>query len=238
MSILFYNADDYADTSGTPPVIGYPCTIVAWAKPAALGSQDRILHLGRNDSTNVDSFVLRKTSGDLLQATVVAATEPEASNATTVNGMTADTWHHCAGIFASSTSRTVYLDGDAANKGTNTGSRTPTANFTKYRVGLSMESGDDWNGRIAHVAVWDIALSEANIQALAAGANPLTIENANLVWYCPTLVDESPMQDRIASLDLTLGNNAVYSSDNPTVDAEITLQAFQYQSRLNPLLRM
>ena len=67
MSILFDNADDYADTSGTPPVIGYPCTIVAWAKPAALGSQDRILHLGRNDSTNVDSFVLRKTSGDLLQ---------------------------------------------------------------------------------------------------------------------------------------------------------------------------
>lgn len=238
MSILFDNVNDYADTSGTPPVLGYPCTVSVWGQTAAVGSQDRLVHLGRSDGTSVDAFVLRLLATGALQVTVLAATTPEASNATTTNVISDTGWHHYGGIFASSTSRTAYLDGDAANKGTNTGSRTPTANFAKYRLGTAMDLAEDWNGRIAHVAVWSVALSEANIQALAAGANPLTIENANLVWYCPTLVDESPMQDRIASLDLTLGNNAVYSSDNPTVDAEITLQAFQYQSRLNPLLRM
>lgn len=238
MSVLFDNVNDYADTSGTPPVVGYPCTISVWFKSSALGSQDRVVHLGRDDGTNVDCFALRKTSADALQATVVAATTPEASSATTVNTVSVDTWHHGGAIFASTTSRTVYLDGDTANKGTNTGSRTPTANFAKYRLGTAMDLADDWQGYIAHVAVWNIALSEANIQSLAAGANPLTIENANLVWYCPTLVNETPMQDRIAAYDLTLGGNAAYNSDNPTVDAEVTIQFFQYQSRFNPLLRM
>lgn len=220
MSILFDNANDYANTSGTPPVVGYPCTMVAWAKSVGLGSQDRVLHLGRNDGTNVDAFVLRKTTSDTLQAAVVAGTTAEVSNASTVNGFSVNTWHHCAAIFASSTSRTVYLDGNVANKGTNTASRSPTANFTEYRVGGAMDLADDWNGYIAHVAVWSAALSEANIQSLAAGANPLTVDSGNLVWYCPTLVDESPMQDRIGSLDLTFGGNAAYSADNPTVDPE------------------
>jgi hypothetical protein len=74
-------------------------------------------------------------------------------------------------------------------------------------------------GKIAEVAVWNVALGDDEIASLAAGANPTTIEAEYLVGYWPLLSDAN---DDIGSNNLTLqphpGEPSFDSEDHPTIE--------------------
>lgn len=104
--------------------------------------------------------------------------------ARSTTGCTSGQWHHACGVFSSSTSRTVYLDGGSS--ATNTNSVTPSVDRTE--VG-AWRSSLWFNGDIAEVGIWNIDLTAAEVASLAKGVSPALIRPQNHVAYLPLIRD-------------------------------------------------
>lgn len=234
MSYTFDGADDTLYTS-TLPVGALPFTILAWIKePTLQSAADVVVNIGESGGGN-NYLRLNVNASNQVAATQDAA-GAASSSTYTATAISADTWHCAVAVFTSDSSRTVYLDGNAATTQTTTRS-TSWASIDRLNIGASGPLAADFNGLIGHVAVWDVALSAGNITSLAGGANPLTIDPTNLIAYWPLTAD---VNDVVGTNHLTVVNNAAPKApaDDPTVDPYSTIQFFQYQPRLNPLLRM
>jgi hypothetical protein len=148
--------------------------------------------------------------GDPVRA-IAATPTYQYGQADTSSGFSTSTWHHVAGVFTSSTSRAAYLDG--GNKGTNSTSIVPTGPFDETCFSGYWEGGVQYNsidGYIAECAIWNAALTDAEVAALAAGYSPLLIRPANLVFYVPLIRDAD--EDIVGGLSLT-------ANGTPTVEA-------------------
>lgn len=211
------------DNSGTTrlsvatPIAALPLTIAAWFKVEGDGNGNAIVCLG--NASNSEIF--------RLAAAMDIASDPIRFRATNAGGTNHDfgggtislnTWYHAA-IVVSGTGqaqRAVFLNG---TKYTSAGANTrDISSATILSIGAQYQAGTygvDIDGKIAHVAVWDVALTDGNITSLAGGANPMTISASDLVSYWPLTAD---LVDLIASLTLTNSGGASLSGDNPTVD--------------------
>lgn len=123
--------------------------------------------------------------------------------ASTVSHSTSNVWEHAAAVFTSDASRAAFLNG--GNKGTNSTSATPAALDTT-RIGVN-DFGEYMDGDVAEAAIWNVALDDAEIAALAKGVCPLLIRPTSLVAYWPLLNSAAPDVDRWNSrYDLTPTN--------------------------------
>jgi len=224
MSILFDGTNDYAYAEGTPPVTSYAgCTIALWMKRSTYDGGDCVAMLGQKagdaDAANNYVMVYSNAFGD-SELYIKDATN---RIATTLNSDVTGNWVHMAVVVVSNTERYSYLNGDTANRGGNSGlvSCAPEA-FESCYFGSRPDGTNDFNGYIAHVGIWDTALSSAQIESLAGGANPTTVATSNLKMYYPCTSATTPGEDTIGGFDLTLEANAQYSSENPTLTAATT----------------
>lgn len=187
-----------------------PLTIAIWAKRSTTATVEILVGAGVS-TTDDNSFRIDLTSGDLVRALTRDASVTAASSGASFTDTAG--WHHVAGVWTSSTDRRVFLDGTGDTIGT--GNRTPTG-IDEFRVGARSDSTQEFTGLLAHVAVWNIALSDAEVAGLAAGDNPLAVQAANLIMYVPLLID-ADYTDVAGSFDLT-NVGTTHSTDNPTVD--------------------
>lgn len=132
----------------------------------------------------------------------------EAQDTQEVNTITSprwvrDTWHHACGVWASSTSRTVYLDG--ANPSTGTTNLTPDAPDNIF-IGRWGSAALGMDGSIAEVAIWNAVLSAAEVAILAKGFSPLFVRPQSLVFYSPLI---RGLDDRVGGLTLTASGTVV-----------------------------
>jgi hypothetical protein len=79
---------------------------------------------------------------------------------------------------------------------------------SKYRIRLApdevdLSGGFIVAGRIAHLAVWDKALTDAEVLTLSNGFSPLGIQRNNLIAYWP-LNGQGPEPDIIGKKNLTI----------------------------------
>jgi len=109
------------------------------------------------------------------------------TNTATANGG----WNHLAGVMAGVSERYSYLNGDTANKGTNTTTITSIAGLlNRTCVGCIYASttlSQTMQGRVAHPAIWSVALTDAEIVMLSQGVSPLLVRPESLVFYMPYL---------------------------------------------------
>ena len=75
------------------------------------------------------------------------------------------------------------------------------------------------DGDIAEVAIWNVALTGAEMAALAAGAPPGTVSPSALVFYAPIYGTQSPEKDLISANNLTV-TGATASSAYPPINAQ------------------
>ena len=151
--------------SATPPVTAAPFTMVAWALNDTVdGIFDTVVSI-QDNATDVNLFMAQQTDTEFLRLRTIATV---GGNAITTNGFTSAVWHHCAVVEISSTSRQATLDGVTASKGTDTTALVPVGIDT-LSVGLtrSLTSTRPWDGKIGHVAIWNVALTDQDIEALA-----------------------------------------------------------------------
>lgn len=108
----------------------------------------------------------------------------------TIGGHSVDTEYHVAGVWTTTTLRTVYVDGVAGTS--NTTSKVPT-NLDRMSWG-SIYFGSarriPLEGTLAEAAVWNAALTDAEVAALAQGVSPLLIRPSALVNYPPFRLDD------------------------------------------------
>jgi hypothetical protein len=204
-------------TTTTLPVTAYPFTFSAWVKANDVTGTHTLVWLGDKDVLN--HYWIMSAAGAAANDPVQVGARAGGAVATASStiGYSANTWTHVCGIFTNATSRTVYLDG--ANNATETSSLTPTG-IDQLAVGRLTSNSPTQNldGKIAHVAVWDIALTGGNCASLAAGDNPLTISASDLIDYWP--LDGNSSTNLARSNALTAqGPISFDTGDNPTVDA-------------------
>jgi len=244
MSIYFNGTDQYAFNNTPPPIRGYGTngvTISAWFNPAAItANPDNIVTFGQQavGTSTINNFVIRM-DGTTGKVAAVAANGTSPTPATSSGAVTINNWYHVTGVFTSNVSRRVVLDGvweTVPGVNPNTNDRTPGA-FTDMVVGAysNIASGapsNDVEGYIAHVAVWNTVLSQAQIESLAGfngavKANPASVQFGNLVGYWPMTDSDNAGVDVINGYNLTLAGGAVYSANNPVVEPSKILLRWQ-----------
>ena len=176
------NASNYLSVADAP-ITAAPFTMACWFLSDSATQFQSLIAIG--DSAGSDRFVLAaagNTGGDPVQLGVVAGAGSTNTNTTT--GYSTGVWHHACASIASSTSRSVYIDG--GSKVTTTASRVPSVNATHVGVRVSAGTpGLPHDGRIAHVAIWDVALTDDEVASLAKGISPLLVRPASLIRYWP-----------------------------------------------------
>lgn len=170
------------------PVTAAPLTLAGWFNSDSDTTSQTIISI--TNSGGQERFLLTASggvTGDPVRATTIQGNVGAAADSAT--GYSANTWHHAAGVFASSTSRIAYIDGVGGTAETT--SRTPgTMNTT--RIGVTVGGGarsNYMNGRLAEVAIWNVALSAVEIAALAKGIKPFLIRPEKIVLYLPLVRD-------------------------------------------------
>ena len=170
-----------------------PITMACWFNHD-LAAADFLMHI--HDGTKNSGFALQTTSGSLLRI------EKDASGGVnTTAGFTDGVWAHACGIFASNTSRTVYLNG--ANSASNTADVADDAP-TAFRIGEDGAGGSDLAALVAEAAIWNVALTAAEVAILAKGIHPFWVQPAALVAYWPLWGRNSPEPDYVGGFNLTV----------------------------------
>lgn len=190
-------SSQYAEIVSTPLPLSNTVTysMAAWYKPSSIAN-GTVLSVGSTASGEYIALGMDATGKVFIEV-------PPADGFST-GTLTNGAWSHIAGVQASATSRTGYLNGVAGT--TNTTTYTPGP-FTSTTVGGLMLNGTRTSfsgGDIAECAIWSVALDAGEISALAAGFSPLLIRPASLVFYVP-LLGNSPERELIARRQLTYG---------------------------------
>jgi hypothetical protein len=171
-----------------------PLTIACWFKSDNDTTDQCLFSLG-NTGTTGDLFALKASmdaAGNPVRMSTAAA--GAFSTAASSTGATVNVWHHACGVSASATSRAAYIDG--GSKGTNTTSRTPSG-INASIIGRSERSTpiEYFNGEIAEVALWNVALGDDEVASLGKGCHPFLVRPESLVAYWPVWGNESPELD-------------------------------------------
>jgi hypothetical protein len=198
MARLFDDAKSQYLENASAVLSGVPATMVAWMRPdAAVASQA----VGVYDVSAADQWMDLAIGADRkVYATTNAGGQ---AFARTVALVALNTWAHIAAVFAAVDDRRVYLDG--GNKVTDATSKTP-AGIDTTSIGRRSTSAPALyaSGRIAEVAIYNVALTDDEIAELATGASPLLVRPDALVAYWPLSGHDCPEQDLVGGFPMTL----------------------------------
>lgn len=212
--------------SASAQITNWPVTIAAWVRMTSAPTARKLV-VGIRDATggtnNGIGIQIRgeseppippSGSWDQPIAYIVSAgsTLVQALYTTPSDG----TWHLIVARFTSSTVE-VMLDG-ATQIGSEVHSRSfPTVH--EWMVGariLGSGTVDQYfGGDIGTVAVWTLALTDAEIESLAAGANPLNTHPAALVDFWPLVNDVANRLDRNHDLG---GGSSTHAATHPPIN--------------------
>jgi len=199
------DSSEYLENTTAAPVLAVPLTIAAWFYcDDVVTWTDRSLVGIQDKDTAVDFFQLRLRTGDneLVRARTRDSGGSAAASSTAQFG--GSTWHHAAAVFSATDARAAFLDG--ANKGTESTDLTP-ANLDSVSVGRMGDSSPDeyMSGGIFLAAIWNVALTDAEVALLAAKWAPLFVRPESLVAFWP-LTDTMDDDDWLGNFDLTAFN--------------------------------
>jgi hypothetical protein len=162
-----------------------PFSWAGWAYPTSLASAHTIACISGSSSSNGHYLFIPAAGADnLIARSVEAGVTRDARTTATVS---ANTWFHACGVWSTTTSRTVYLNGGNAVE--NTGSSSPTG-LANTGIGAETTTGGptkQWVGRLAEVALWNVVLVANEVRWLARGVSPLCIRPDALIGYWPLL---------------------------------------------------
>lgn len=173
------------------PATGTPMTICFNTLVSTIGTYSVI---SIEDTTAIRRYQVgfdMTASQKRLNAQVYTGSFPQSQTA--ANSVEYSTRNHAVGVFASSTSRTAYLNGTAATTNTN---NLTVGTVTVLTIGGSRVNGTNEysTSEISEVGIWDVALTGAEITSLSRGFKPPRIRPQSLVFYAPLIRDLSDVR--------------------------------------------
>lgn len=177
MAFSFTAASSHKIEAASVPLTAAPVTVACWFN----GTDGCVCSLADTGSDNNYFELITTTSDNKVTWSSRAGTETLAQSTTT---WTDNVWSHACGIEASATDRRAFLNG--GGKGTDATSKTP-AGIDSLGIGFLARASDAdfYQGLIAEVGIWNVALTDAEVAVLAAGYSPLCVQPQSLVFYAP-----------------------------------------------------
>ena len=222
--------------NASPPVTDVPLTMACWFNSTDLTLGQALINITDNSSTT--NYFTMLAHGTLTGDPVTALTRGGGVNQTAMSstGFSSGVWHHACAVYASSSSQAAYIDG--GSKGTNSGTSNPTG-IDDLNIGRAGDStpGAYMEGKIAEAAIWNVALTDAEVASLGAGFSPLIVHPKNLIFYAPLIRDED--RDIIGGLALaptagpTIGTHVpiIYPPSPTYVPAETAASIVRWNDR-------
>ena len=204
MALLFNDSSSQYAEAASAAVSAYPLTIGVYAYIDDLSPTQTLVGLSNSASdTNYHALMV---AGSKVRA------RTDAADADTTSTLTVNTWHACMGVWTSAASRAAYLDG--ANVGTDTTSVTPSGlNRTSVGRTSKLTPANYMSGRLAKVAIWNVALSQKEREEYATGLDPRNIKPQSLVYYAEIFDDG--LTDIVGGLSLTKTNSPTLAVNPP-----------------------
>jgi Concanavalin A-like lectin/glucanases superfamily len=157
------------------PITSVPLTMGVWVYMTATSVDAGPMTIG--GSTDANMFDLAIPHSNLIpQAESGASSVYAQSNA--AGAVVANTWFHLAGVYASATSRLIYVNGVPGT--VNATSITPLT-ITQIIIGASPSNGNRLAGNAAFPGVWSAALTGPEILSLAQGRHPRRVRPASIL---------------------------------------------------------
>jgi len=167
-----------------------PISISAWFyTPTAAPLADMVI-FSSGDLVSTDRYRLLiegstpADRGKLRWAVTDLGTTAKAQSSGTIISK----WNHAGAIEISTNNRKVYLNG--SDIGTDNTLKTPSG-LDVSRIGRGCFVADQWNGFIAHLAIWNQTLSDREMLSLSNGMSPLNIRR-NALWFYAPLNEKDP----------------------------------------------
>jgi hypothetical protein len=208
MARLFDDAStEYLENSNAV-VSGPPFTIACWSYiDAALDAHQTFLGVFDGDSNNYYYVKHNKNGGPAL----MVYNGSTSGNSFSSGSHSLETWHHNCAVARAANDRSIFLDG--GNEGINTTSVSPSGMDRTTMAGAYWGGtiSSYMSGRIAEAAIWDVALTDAEVAVLATGVPPYFVQPDNLVAYWPLLRTD---QDLVGGYDMTAYNTPSWA-DHP-----------------------
>jgi len=222
--------------SGTfASALSLPLTIAAWVKLTAgewgQTAANYVAYLGMAGTGN-NQMRLQTNDGAADRVSAVhrdSSASSGADNSFTPGDYDA-TWVLVVGTYVGVSERHAFIE-TSANVANDTTPRSEVTNIDFFRIGSSNDAFESQPGLIAEVGVWDIELSNANIDALQTasetGVKMSSIAAANNVGHWSLLADSSTHASTDgAGVGPTLTvTNAVFNSDHPNIPTGIAAKA-------------
>lgn len=200
--------------------IAEPCTIAVWARPASVTNMTAVSLVASDDDRRsvalIASGANHNPRASVINDGIIAISADSTFNAAS------NTWVHLCGVFASTSSRTIYANG--GNSNTNTASLTNANSSAIVSIGATRATSGQpasntpvsfFNGQLAEVGIWSVALTAAEIASLAKGMTCDKVRPQNLVFYAPLVRD---LVDQKGGLTIT-NNNGATVANHPRVYA-------------------
>ena len=163
-----------------------PFTVALWAYPLNTTEDHYIWALSNASLTRNHIIALYGNYTGFGTDNVTAVSDDgsgSAAYAVATGSFVANSWQHFCGVWAATNDRRIYLNG--GSKGTETTTKTPTVDRTLDGAVLAGGTAYGSSCRLAMRAIWNVALSDAEVASLAAGFHPLLVRPASLVSFCP-----------------------------------------------------
>lgn len=164
------------------PITGIPFTLSCFGKTPDTGSTKNLLSIADKDDSSYHAIRFRPTT-DAIQ--LITKNEDNSDDIIGGPALSYNTWYHVAGVFASVSSRILYVDGSSYSGSSNI-SPEPD-NLDVIEIGRAADSSPygEVDHTIAEAAAWNVALTPIEIGILTKGFSPLFVRPQNLVFYCP-----------------------------------------------------
>lgn len=201
--------------ASSPVTVG-PLSFAAWANPDTSGAAVTIFGVFNTGSSS-NFYRIGHSSADLFA--MRSSDSGTAASALTANTLTVGSWEHGVGDESGGGDlRHACLNGDTANKGTDTTGGISASSIAAVTVGRASTStpAAPFNGRIGHVAIWNVVFANQDYIALSLGKiSPLRYRRENLVFYSPVNGVHSPEFDLIGGRNLTINGTATKAEEPP-----------------------
>ena len=187
--IDFDGGDDYVNGSITP-ITDTVCTLSAWINPDSGGENNE----GRIVSISTPGYgTLFLWPNSRIKA-AFANSYPNENNSVSSTTYSIGSWQHVLVTYDNASAPKIYLNGVEVSYSSRSFAGAVTADPANFIIGTNDTDGTyTFDGKIAEVAVWDVALTPTEIAQLANAQikdMPLQIQPSNLKGYWP--MDDGP----------------------------------------------
>jgi len=204
MAYDFNGTNQYLSTASSP-ASGVPMTIAAWVRREAVASDRVIVSVAQASGTHRNQMQVRAGGSPAWGVEAIAIGATTTSRAT-ASATTQDQWDHGCAVYNSATSRFAYLNGVAsAEDTTNVGSQNAATSIQVAARTASNSTSLYFDGQLAEVGIWNVALTTEEIASLADGMTCDKVRPQSLVFYAPLVRN---LQDVRGGLTITNNNTA------------------------------